>query len=268
MKKLFKLAELLKHLGLHHDSDLTLSLAKLAQELSDFRTYDEGGASEPSPETAIGYEAAGIRGEIDLAKRLMEKTKDKWIIIAPNVARRAREIVKTDEFRTWLEEKDYPADAKILLVGTKKFLSDDFISGDWILHDIIGHSIDKVFSAKYGSTARRIEEELSGYGIIEDMLVALHNSIPDGIRLSKYRTDMMPDIFAAIFFGHINRSVIDSVKAKLETMSKYVGRVEREVKEAVETMNTIFEVPEEWMREVEQESVQVGKNMVYIVEVW
>lgn len=273
MEKLFKLSHFLDLRGFIRESELVRGLIKRSGPLMDFTHYDnpsDGGYS--GDDVGFGYTTSKKKKEVNLAKNLMSASKDGWVIIAPNQTSGLHSLVGSEEFKSWLAEKGYPENYKILLIGSKKEFTQDFESADWFLHDVIGHAIDKLFAERHRSSRGRIYNEIYGphyNNAIEEMLRLAHSRLPGGMRISEEFEDIMPDIFAAILFDLIDESLFDSILDHLlikgeDTDYKKGPYTDDEIREAEVAAESIFMAVEEWKGEVDSKSIKVGNNKVYI----
>ena len=275
MKKLIQLSRLLSGFNLISESKTVRGLMKTAVPLDDivnvdsheFRKSRVPAELRPSllrlPEhPSIGY--GTTEGNIQLAKKIMEKTKDHWIFLLFNRIQSIEQDVRSDEFADWLSKKNYPEDYKILIVADTP-LVDDSEEVEWILHDIIGHSASVVFENITGNTGGSIDT-FSNIRGIKKILKAIWNSLPPSMQNSKGVesldiTDKINDIVASIIFKDLTKdmAIVATKDLDEDTGTEY---------KKIEIINKLFDSADIWLESLEKSAIKVGKNSVNIVKPW
>ena len=172
--------------------------------LDDIITYDvnqrqrsERTPSIAHPSTRSRYKRASGRSYMDIARDLMRSTKDNWVIITPSDTGKSALTVKSAGFKDWLAEKrkQHPA-GTIFALSMLGPLGGDFRTPEWsVIHDLLGHSVEASVEGPDGARMRMTPPEL---------LLALHGSLPRELQTSKNKSDLLPDILAAILLGRFS----------------------------------------------------------------
>ena len=169
------------------------------EELYDFGAYkDPEGTYRPT----IGYKATRKPEYVKLAKEIFSKTKERWIIIPLwDSWRPAEEIIKSSNFKKWLKSKNYPKNSKILVVGSIDPSGNLFETPDWVIHDVIGHTIlEKFYSSNLGRKYTN-KQMLNMIPLIE----RIHNVLPKNMfPVQSYNAnDMINDVFTSIILEYL-----------------------------------------------------------------
>jgi hypothetical protein len=179
---------------------------------------------EDPPAYSVGYSAASKnRPE---AIKLFEKIPDNWDIIPVENVDNLAAFVRSKEFTQEIASRNYPKGTKILVVGSQPS-EGDFTEAEWVVrHDIVGHAIyqhsislgvaseDKLKNIKNDIIQNTDDEEskdiaagLVSWKMPRDQNVrpdyAVWLSLPAELQLSETYQDILPDIYAAIFFGEL-----------------------------------------------------------------
>jgi hypothetical protein len=210
--------------------------------LEGFGKYgDEGDEKFKS----IAYDQVDDPDYVKRSVALFEKVPDPfYIIVVDNVGQAGRGLPpKLPEIKNWVEQKMCPEsgegpddcwrrDAKFLVVGHHS-LSDDYEGPEWqLVHDVIGHSaqdsvyrnLEKVpvtsggydnwwatkFLSKYYKEKDVAHRELQGI-MMEEFPKAIHQALPEHLRLGETEDDLLPDILGAIFVGDFGPEDADKV---------------------------------------------------------
>lgn len=303
MNRLIKLSKALRSIGLNDYSNQVLELVKLAIP-ADITSYPPD--SEKGLRSSIGYNAPEV--EVNSIKEIMKNSKDHWIIIAVNdIADIDKNILKSEEFKKWIISKNYPADYKIILVGSKPFDFDlDF--GNAILHDVFGHSVvtselpgelPEMLYPGAGEILKTLvniespENVYLGNILISNFIVSLHSKIERGVSISQTFEDMIPDIIVGIlsknltmdradasakevstlFVKDLNNADMEMIKEELgKEIGEEIGRdyLKSEIeKELKDLVNFIARSIGDWVENLPVfESQKIGNNTVSIVRPW
>lgn len=173
--------------------------------LDDFAEYSDN----PIPKApSVGY-GLGTEPFIKRAKEIMSKTGDNWVIITVGDASGLQDKIDGYIFRSWLKKKNYPKGTKIIVAGSTSY-EGDYKDPEWILHDIIGHSVGDEYVASIGE--RSISGWLNPYTLLnykeaEQLRKSVVNSLlqllPQDMFKAEELFDRVYDIFGAIVMGHI-----------------------------------------------------------------
>jgi len=188
------------------------------EELYDFGAYkDPEGTYRPT----IGYKATRKPEYVKWAKEIFSKTKERWIIIPLwDSWRPAEEIIKSSNFKKWLKSKNYPKNSKILVVGSTDTSFGGLVeTPDWVIHDVIGHTIlEKFYSAGPG---RKYTKEQMSNGI--PLIERIHNVLPKNVFpvQASNANDMINDVFTSIVLEYLK--IEDAIKfAKTPEEKKFI----------------------------------------------
>ena len=218
--------------------------------------------SEPS----VGFGTMREEEKLQLAKKIMERTKDNWVFLPfDNVSSVEREV-NSEEFADWLKEKKYPSNYRILIIKSEP-IKGDFETTGWVLHDIIGHSIDNYFTSLMhfrGGTGK-----LSNLKGVKELLEAIWNSLPPTMQNSanpKDATDKISDILASIIFEDLTEEGAIAIAEGLEKDTEGTWESTREGYTADVIIKGLFEAVDLWLRDLDYSAIKIGENKVNIVE--
>ena len=174
--------------------------------LDDIITYDvnqrqksERTPSIAHPSTRSRYKRTSGASYMDITRDLMRSTKDNWVIITPSDTGKSALTVKSDGFKEWLAEKrkQHPT-GTIFAFSSLSPLGGDFKTPEWsVIHDLLGHSVEASVEDAEGDWILWLDAD-------ERLLGALHGSLPRELQTSKNKSDLLPDILAAILLGRFN----------------------------------------------------------------
>lgn len=270
MKSLNILNKLLNRLGLDREAQEVNLLLKEATPLFGFDSHEIVGAElNPSPGYGLTEE------EVAEAKEIMKSTDDKWVIISISSLKAIEsmmDFLQQEGFKNWLKEKNYPSDARILILSSPR-MGGDYTDPSWVLHDAIGHAIEKSFS---GSLADVVEEGVE-FGLF---LIKLQSLLPESFRNSKTIPDMIPDILSGILFKYLDK---ESGKKAISLVNEHFRRIYKDKPEKLELYNKslpdterrleeiwkdLFDAPKKWIKKLDDSVIQVGDNKVNINILW
>lgn len=255
MNKLISLARALSNLG---HSDAAAICAKLAMNGKPItpltlHSYDIG-PSDPSlpelrysePDGSIGFSGAGDSYFMKNIKIFFANTPDNWVIIVFNDLRGLERRLESSLFKEWLASKDYPKDSKILVVGSSP-MSGDHSSAEWVIHDVIGHSINNIATdGKYSSSWFSSIGKEYRINLIQNILSYLVENSP--ISSSYDHMDAISDIYASIVLGDLTREdALDLAESK----------------EELELIGPMFDICDNWVASIPSDS-----SKVTIVKPW
>ena len=183
---------------------------------------------EDPPIHSVGYgNASENRPE---AIRLFEKIPDNWDIIPVENVDNLAAFVRSSEFEQEIASRGYDEGTKILVIGSQPS-EGDFTEAEWVVrHDIIGHAIYKHSIASETREEDKLKEIRNDIiknadeeskdiaaGLVswiwpEDPTIrpdyAVWLSLPKELKLGESYQDILPDVYAAIFFGELTASDI------------------------------------------------------------
>ena len=253
MNKIIKLAKVLLNLGHKDAAAIVTKLAMNARPVTPraLHSYDIG-PSDPSLPKLKPFEenvmqSIGFGGAEDPdfrrnIKTYFTNTPDNWVIIVFNDVRNLKGWIKENMFKEWLDSKGYPENSKILAVGSTQ-LEGDYESAEWIIHDVIGHSVGLIFFKKQGmygkdwfsQTGKEFRKNL-----IQNIMRCLVEYAP--VSGSVDYTDGINDIFASIVLRDLSKD--DALK---------IASGEDEVS----LVNSMFDLCDEWVDSIPSDSSKV-----------
>lgn len=232
---------------------------------------------------SVGYSnASENRPE---AIRLFEKIPDNWDIIPVENVDNLAAFVRSLKFKQEIASRGYDKGTKILVIGSQPS-EGDFTEAEWVVrHDIIGHAIYKHSIASEKGT--RAEDKLKeirndiiqntgdeesktiAAGLVswqwpEDQNTrpdyAVWLSLPGELQLSETYQDILPDIYAAIFFGEL--TAMDITAATLHYLKTRFPSIaeEKRPRIAQNFAISLIETVEDW-----KASIRPGIN---IIKLW
>jgi hypothetical protein len=169
--------------------------------LDDLVGYQAGDDEAPS----IGHDMVQSPTFVNRVKGFMSKTGDHWVIITVNNTRSLRREVRSDRFRSWLMDRNYADNAKVLVVGAES-QPDDFKTSKWFVHDVIGHVAGESFLYDEGVGHRPLSWIRSQEA--KDLIARLHAWLVQHeapISNARDQFDMLYDLFASIVLGDLTR---------------------------------------------------------------
>lgn len=221
--------------------------------LDDIITYDvnlrQPRVRSPSvahPRSRSRYKRVSGKSYMDIARDLMRSTKDNWVIITPSDTGRIKLTLDSARFKEWLEEKrkQHPAGTIFALVGIAP-LDNDFRTPEWsVIHDLFGHALEEEFG-------RRRPQMTS---IPDELVWALHRSLPRELQISKSRKDQLPDVLAAILLGDLTHDaahqVAEDYVAELPPADSEDGsHFEDQLREHSELIDSMFAAVDEFVED-------------------
>jgi len=197
------------------------------------------GDTEDQPIPSVGYSTASKnRPE---AIKLFEKIPDNWDIIPVDNVDNLTAFVRSKEFTQEIASRNYPKETKILVIRSQP-TEEDFTEAEWVVrHDIIGHAIykhsissgvraseDKLKDIKNDilkntsdEASKTKAENLISWIWPKDLTIrpdhAVWRSLPEELQLGESYQDILPDVYAAIFFGEL------SIKHATEATLRYLA---------------------------------------------
>jgi hypothetical protein len=282
MKKLIQLSKTFLRLKLVSESRMVNELIKTAVPLEDVAEISSGEFAQrrfdrefptlnlplnrEKSEPSVGH--GTMRGEekLQLAKKIMERTKDNWVFLPFDDVRSVEREVNSEEFADWLKEKKYPSNYRILIIKSKP-IKGDYETIGWIFHDIIGHSIDNYFVSLMRFP--RGISEFSNLKGVKELLEAIWNSLPPTMQNSanpKDATDKISDILASIIFEDLTEEGAIAIAESLEKDTEGVLESTKEGYTAEVIIRGLFEAADLWLKNLDDSAIKIGENKVNIVE--
>ena len=222
-------------------------------------TYDSPKDVRDKQKPSVGYEAD--ENLIKDVKLLMDKTPQDWMFItAKNVGAVGVFAKQKDKqhfqnwfdgwIKEWLEKKNVSEDFlnnTIFLVIQSPHLKGDSTGSQWLIHDIIGHSIYYNYNDKTPSNYKPsfnsdfinyVQRQINGPGTAD--------------------FDRLPDVFAAIILGNLGQE-------KMEEYGKnYLDSNQDNAESVNNTITEIFDYTNWWVNKF----LKRGPKNLNFVELW
>ncbi len=182
---------------------------------------------------------------VESVKTLFDKTEDNWVIVVLDDTHKIKDVVNENYFKKWLASKNYPKDSKILVVGSAPY-GGDFTSSEWIVHDIIGHTVGRLFLNEKSKFYEGAQGWLTNTQGADRMLMIVHNYLVKNNRpvtKANILFDMIYDVFASIILKDLTREDIERMP-NLNDEQKII-------------LNEIFDFCERWIASIPSDNTQV-----------
>lgn len=222
------------------------------QEDEELEAFDIGPSSPRDLKikgSSIGYKQAGDPSFIEDIKTLFINTPDKWVIVVLENINDIQNQTNEQYFMDWLKEKNYPRNAKILVVGSSALKGDE-TSADWIAHDIIGHTVGSKYMSDLGhsqGSGNWMNERRFRKHLIQNLVYHLQTkNYP--ISKAGEAFDMLYDVMAAIVLKGLSKEEALNV-AKTEDQDNLV--------------NEMFDYCDNWISSIPSDNTKVT-----VVEPW
>jgi hypothetical protein len=170
----------------------------------------------------------------EAAREIMSNTEDNWVIVTPDNVLDLNRYVNSSEFKSWLKEKDYPKGTVVIVVRSNQFSGDGSTPAWQIVHDIFGHTIEQYWFKHFSTEA--------DFALINDLIPALHEALPDTFHLTAAVNDMMPDILGSIFVGRFPQE-----KAQDVVMGMAGHRDQAWIHQARRSVRSMFNAVKMWI---------------------
>lgn len=212
-------------------------------------TYDSPKDVRDKQKPSVGYEAD--ENLIKDVKLLMDKTPQDWMFItAKNVGAVGVFAKEKDQkdfqnwfdgwIKEWLEKKNVSEDFlddTIFLVIQSAQLKGDSTGAQWLIHDIIGHSIYFIYEKTPSNYKPYLDLDFLNY--VQQQL-KLQQKINDSATAPNNFAapatadfDRLPDVFAAIILGNLKqekmkeyeKNYLDSKKGNAESVNNTITEI-------------------------------------------
>jgi len=193
--------------------------------------------------------------QADVAKWIMEDSPGNWVFVVPDNVKNIEDKVKSEAFKRWLEGRGYGEGYKIFVVGSAP-MGGDFNDPQWIVHDLVGHSVGNKLSKLQKAYGIKVNSWINRADVIE-MISRIWSLLPDNLKNTDAPFDRTFDIAAGIIFGKI--TLEDSLAA--------IEGIETDNMEGLKlNVNLMFSSARGWLSE--QTWIPVGGNKVCIIYPW
>jgi len=194
---------------------------------------------------------------VDDVKRIMSKTKDNWVVITLDNVRNAERRIRSKAFKEWLASKGYPADSKVIVVGSSPYPGDEE-SASWIVHDILGHAAGQDFLRLEGYPEGSGEWILEDHDVKEPVVKWIHLALkakkaPASEAGEEF--DKIYDIFASIILGDISFEEANKIFEFSDKQRRTTNEEDLEInKKQKELVKKMFDFCDEWVNDIPSNS--------------
>jgi len=228
-----------------------MRFTKSAERLDDIQNWETG-----DTDTEI------TREEKELNKThhrgigwIMEDAPGDWVFIVPDNVKNIEEKVKSEAFKVWLQNKGYGEGHHIFVVGRQP-MEGDFGDPQWIVHDLVGHSVGNKFVELQKAYGIKVNRWINRPDVIQ-MIDGIWSLLPDNLKNTDAPFDRTFDISAGIIFGKISREDSLAVVDRINT---------DDAEDLRRNINLMFAAARGWLGE--QKWIQVGGNKVCVIYPW
>ena len=257
IKDLIKMAGELDALGLSREADIIDSLIKkfASPPLADIGEWETGDEDVELADIELREGKEGRRGigwglspkEVDTAKWIMRKSPGDWVFVIPDNVYKIKEKIRSASFERWLKNKMHGAGHYIFVVGAAPFKG-DHKAPNWIVHDLVGHSVGNKFM-RYNTSSAELD--------FKSAIGKIWNNLPHELQNAEEPFDRVFDISAGIIFGVVT----------LEGALEDIKSIETDDMESLKKVITLmFYYAQSWLDD--QKWLDIGGNNVSIIEPW
>jgi hypothetical protein len=238
-------------------------LGKFAEKLEDIAEWQTGDSDTEltneeklrNKEHRRGIGWGMSKENVDTTKWIMEDSPGNWVFVIPDNVNNIEDKVKSDSFREWLQGRGYGEGYNIFVVGVAPFGA-DFSDPQWIVHDLVGHSVGNKFHDILKGYDVRYNRWVNKPDVIE-AIDRVWSLLPPSLKNADETFDKEHDIAAGIIFGKIN--VEDAMNKISDIKSDNIELLKRDIR-------LMFVSANSWLGS--QDWIQVGGNKVAIIYPW
>lgn len=177
----------------------------------------------------------------------MKKSPGDWVFVIPDNVYKIKEKIRSASFERWLKNKMYGAGHYIFVVGAAPFKG-DHKDPNWIVHDLVGHSVGNKFMRYNTWSAERD---------FKSAIDKIWSLLPHELQNAEEIFDKVFDISAGIIFGAVT----------LEGALEDIKSVRTDDMESLKKVITLmFDSAQSWLDD--QKWLDIGGNKVSIIEPW
>lgn len=242
--------------------------------------YDDEKTFRDKQKPSVGYGAD--EDLIKDVKLLMEETPQDWMFItAQNVGAVGVFANKKDQedfqnwfdgwIKEWLKERNKPEnflDDTIFLVIQSAPLKGDSTGAQWLIHDIIGHSIYSIYESTPSNYKPYLDFDFLNY--VQQQLKPQQKTNDSATAPNKFAApatadfDRLPDVFAAIILGNLGKKE-EQAKEKMKEYGKnYLDSNKGNAESVDKTITEIFKYTNRWVNKI----LKRGPKNLNFVELW
>lgn len=227
-------------------------------------TYDSPKDVRDKQKPSVGYGAD--ENLIEDVKLLMKKTPQNWMFItAKNVGAVGVFANKKDKqhfqnwfdgwIKEWLKNKNVSEnflDNTIFLVVQSAPLKGDSTGAQWLIHDIIGHSLYSIYEKTPSNYKPSFNLDFINY--VQQQI--------NGTATADF--DRLPDVFAAIILGNLGKEEEQAKEKMKEYKKSYLDSNEGNAESIDKTITEIFNYTNRWVNKI----LKRGPKNLNFVELW
>jgi len=202
--------------------------------------------------STIGYRQSKNPLWRDEARVLMRNTTENWAIVSLSrsdyfAAGLTMIPLETPRFNKWIRAQNIPKGTRIIVIGSGNYPG-DYENVAWAIgHDIFGHTLAGEAS---GAGMLYFGGDVAGSGPYVNML---HARLPEIAKLAKDPTDLLADVFAAIFLKVVSREYFDEMLDAIPSDTIHDN--------VIDVLDSLFEIVAKWIS-----SMPVDKP--YVIAPW
>jgi hypothetical protein len=238
-------------------------MTKVGERLDDIQNWETGDTdieltkeereSNKTHRRGVGWDMTPE--QIGITKWIMEDAPGDWVFVVPDNVKNIEEKVRSEAFKTWLQERGYGEGHNIFVVGRQP-MEGDFNDPNWIVHDLVGHSVGNKFVKLQKAYGIKPNTWIGKPDSIQ-MIAGVWSLLPDNLKNTDAPFDRIYDIAAGIIFGKISLedslAVVDGMQTENAT-------------DLIRNINLMFSSARSWLGE--QNWIQVGGNKVCVIYPW
>jgi len=202
---------------------------------------------------SIAYNQSTDPAWIDEARVLMRNTAENWAIVSLSRSDYFADgptgtiPIETPGFNKWIRAQNIPKGTRIIVIGSGNYPG-DYENVAWAIgHDIFGHTLA---GEAAGAGMLYFGGDVAGSGPYVNML---HARLPEIAKLAKDPTDLLADVFAAIFLKVVSREYFDEMLDAIPSDTIHDN--------VIDVLDSLFEIVAKWIS-----SMPVDKP--YVIAPW
>ena len=193
--------------------------------------------------------------DVNTTKWIMENAPGDWVFVIPDNVNNVEDKIRSDSFKNWLSAKGYGEGHRIFVVGVAPFNA-DFSDPQWIVHDLVGHSVGNSFNTALKENGVRYRTWIERQDVI-DAIDRVWSLLPQNLKNADETFDKKFDISSGIIFGSIRFE--DAMKAIEGVETSNMDELKRDI-------GLMFSSAAGWMNS--KVWVDVGGNKVSVIYPW
>jgi len=265
LEDLIKIAGELDALGFNREADIVDALIRKVANppLADIVELETGNADleltfeelmrNKESRRGVGW---GLSPEgVDKTKLVMVKSPGNWVFVIPDNVSNIERYVMSDSFKELLRKKLYGKDHWVFVVGSSPYKG-DFSDPQWVVHDLVGHSVGNKFTKALVRTGVRYNDWINRQDV-GSAIDKIWELLPPELQNAKEVFDRVFDISTGIMFGDITLEMALGAISSVETYHR---------EDLTNGITLMFDSAQRWFRD--QEWVDIGGNQVSMIKPW